>query len=220
MTGFALSVTYTDPFPSRVMSLQNACVPGSEKLRFASPVSRSKLFNALHVSLPPADPPNALKSFEQAQSVLDASSAKTPKIEREPAAPGWTNTVLSAARGLTRTIPPSPRRPTKSAPSEVDVMLSGKAFVPGTGIDPIYCVAACTVKLSTKTRMTSWGEYRTQVEPVTLPVSPMRFSIDEGVDRPDLIAFKQREINALHNGREELISSISPQSKSPRSLSA
>jgi hypothetical protein len=48
----------------------------------------------------------------------------------------------------------------------------------------------------------------------------MRFSIDEGVDRPDLVAFKQREINALPNRRDELISSISPQSKSPRSASA
>src|SRR4029077_17585967 len=142
MVGFALSVTYTDPFLSTVMSLQNACEPGNEKLCFASPVLRSKLFSALPVSLPFAGPPNPLKSFEQAQSVLDGSSAKTPEIEREPDAPGWTNTVLSAVRGLTRTIPPSPRRPTKRAPSEVDVMLSGKAFVPGTGIDSIFCVAA------------------------------------------------------------------------------
>jgi hypothetical protein len=52
-------------------------------------------------------------------------------------------------------------RPTKSAPSEVDVMLSGKAFVPGTGIDSTFCVAASTVKLSTKARMTSWGEKET-----------------------------------------------------------
>src|SRR5712671_365981 len=99
------------------------------------PVFRSKPFNALAVSRPVAGPPNALKSFEQAQSVFDASSAKTPKIEREPNAPGWTNTVLSAVRGLTRTIPPSPTRPTNSTPSEVDVMLSGNAFVPGTAID-------------------------------------------------------------------------------------
>src|SRR5580700_11082419 len=142
MVGFALSVTYTDPFPSTVMSLQYACEPGSEKLCFASPVLRSKLFNALHESLPVAGPHNALKSFEQAQSVLDASSAKTPKIEREPDAPGWTNTVRSALRGLTRTIPPSPTRPTKRTPSEVDVMLSGKAFAPGTGIDSTCWVAA------------------------------------------------------------------------------
>src|ERR1700745_1692489 len=128
MGGFALSVTYTDPFASTVRSLQNACEPGSEKLRFPSPVLRSKAFSALPVSLPVAGPPNALKSFEQAQSVLDASSAKTPKIEREPAAPGWTNTLLSAVRALTRTTPPSPIRPTKSSPSELDVMLSGKAF--------------------------------------------------------------------------------------------
>src|SRR5260221_4009990 len=99
----------------------------------------------LSVSLPVADPPNALKSFEQAHSVLDASSAKTPKMEREPDAPGRTNTVLSADRGLTRTIPPSPTRPTKSAPSELDVMLSGNALVPGTGIDSTFWVAASTV---------------------------------------------------------------------------
>src|SRR5580698_11242525 len=105
------------------MSLQNVWLPGNETLRFPFPVLRSKAFNALPVSLPFAGAPNALKSFEQAQRVLDASSAKTPKIEREPDAPGRTNTVLSADRGLTRTIPPSPRRPTKSAPSAVDVML-------------------------------------------------------------------------------------------------
>src|SRR6266849_11177668 len=122
------------------MSLQNACEPSNETLRFPTPVLRSKPFNALAVSLPVAGPPNALKSFEQAHSVLDASSAKTPKIEREPDAPGRTNTMLSADRGLTRTIPPSPRRPTKIAPSELDVMLSGKALVPGTGIDSTFWV--------------------------------------------------------------------------------
>src|ERR1700758_5083293 len=158
MVGFALSVTYTDPFPSTVMSLQYACEPGSEKLCFASPVLRSKLFNALHVSLPAADPPSALKSFEQAHSVLDASSAKTPKIERELAAPGWTNTVLSAVCSLTRTIPPTPTRPTKRTPSEVDVMLSGKAFVPGTGIDSTFWVAAGMVTLSANATRASWGD--------------------------------------------------------------
>src|SRR5690242_3781970 len=127
-------------------------------LRFASPVLRSKPFNALPVSLPVAGPPNALKSFEQAHSVVDTSSAKTPRIERDPAAPGWTNTVLSAVRGSTRTIPPSPRRPTKRAPSEVDVMLSGKAFVPGTGIDSTFWVAAGTVTLSANARRASWGD--------------------------------------------------------------
>jgi hypothetical protein len=29
MVGFALSVTYTDPFPSTVMSLQNECEPST-----------------------------------------------------------------------------------------------------------------------------------------------------------------------------------------------
>src|SRR4029077_2746864 len=205
MVGLALSVTYTDPFPSTVMSLQNACEPGSEKLCFASPVLRSKLFNALHVSLPAADPPSALKSFEQAHSVLDASSAKTPKIEREPAAPGWTNTALSAVCGLTRTIPPYPTRPTKRTPSEVDVMLSGKAFVPGTGIDSIFWVAASTVKLSTKARMASWGEDRTRLDTIGLP---KRLSIEKDIGCSDLVTFKQHEV-------VERISSR--QSKSPQS---
>src|SRR6266481_8862156 len=208
MVGFALSVTYTDPFASTMMSLQNACEPGSEKLCFASPVLRSKLFNALQVSLPAADPPNALKSLEQAQSVLVASSAKTPKIEREPDAPGWTNTVLSAVRGFMRTIPPSPRRPTKSAPSEVDVMLSGKAFVPGTRIDSTFWVAASTVKLNTKARKANLGKRRTRLDTVTLP---MRLSIERGVGCSDLVAFNQHEI-------VERISS--GQSRSPRSVSA
>src|SRR4029077_12361543 len=112
MVGFALSVTYTDPFASTVMSLQNARDPGNETLRFPFHVLRSKAFNALPISLPVAGAPRALKSLEQAQSVFEASSAKTPKIEREPDAPGWTKIVLSPVRGLTRTIPPSPRRPT------------------------------------------------------------------------------------------------------------
>src|ERR1700739_274453 len=176
-------------------------------LRFPSPVLRSKDFSALPVSLPVAGPPNALKSFEQAQSVLDASSAKTPKIEREPAAPGWTNTVLSAARELTRTIPPSPIRPTKSAPSELDVMLSGKAFVPGTGIDSTFWVAASTVKLSTKARKANLCKHRNRLDAVT---RPMPLSVERGVEFSDLVAFKQHEIF-------ERISS--GQSSSPRSVS-
>jgi len=171
-------------------------------------VLRSKLFNALHLSLPVASPPNALKSFEQAQSVLDASSAKTPEIERELAAPGWMNTVLSAVRGLTRTIPPSPRRPTKRAPSEVDVMLSGKPFTPGTGIDSIFLVAASTVKLSTKATMANLGKHRTRLDTVTLPT---RLSIEKGAGRSDRVAFKRHEI-------VERISS--GQSKSPQSVFA
>src|SRR5690349_6091855 len=139
------------------MSLQNAREPGNETLRFPTPVLRSKPFNALPASLPVAGPPNALKSFEQAQRVLDASSAKTPRIERDPAAPDWTNTVLSVVRGLTRTMPPSPRRPTNRAPSEVDEMLSGKAFSPGMGIDSTCWVAAGMVTLSANVRSASWG---------------------------------------------------------------
>src|SRR5467141_1742859 len=172
------------------------------------PVFRSNPFNALPVSLPVAGPPNALKSLEQAQSVFAASSAKTPKIEREPDAPGWTNTVLSAVRGLTRTIPPSPMRPTKSTPSEVDVMLSGKAFVPGTGIDSTFWVAASTVKLSTRARKANLGKHRARLDTVTIP---MRLSIEKGVGCSDLVAFNQHEI-------VERISS--GQSRSPRSVSA
>src|SRR5579872_692887 len=177
-------------------------------LRFASPVLRSKAFSALPISLPVAGPPNALKSFEQAQSVLDASSAKTPKIEREPAAPGWTNTVLSAVRALKRTTPPSPMRPTKSSPSELDVMLSGKAFDPGMGIDSTCWVAPSTVKLSTKARKTSLGKHRTRLDILTLA---MHLSIERGVGCSDLVAFKQHEI-------VERISS--GQSSSPRLVSA
>src|SRR5580692_6806596 len=80
------------------MSLQNAWVPGNETLRFPIPVLRLKAFNALPVSLPVAGAPRTLKSFEQAQSVFEASSAKTPKIEREPDAPDWTKIVLSLVR--------------------------------------------------------------------------------------------------------------------------
>src|SRR5216683_2861697 len=199
------------------MSLQKACEPGNETLRVPTPVFRSKPFNALPVSRPVAGPPNALKSFEQAQSVFDASSAKTPKIEREPNAPGWTNTVLSAVSGLMRTIPPSPTRPTNSTPSEVDVMLSGKGFVPGIGIDLSCWVAARTRRLSPKTRMTTWPEHRTR-RMVALRVSRMRFSIAEGPEHSELVAFKQRELKAPHN-RCELISFSSAQSKSPRSAS-
>jgi hypothetical protein len=116
------------------------------------------------------------------------------------------NTVLSAVRGLTRTIPPSPRRPTKRAPSEVDVMLSGKAFVPGTGIDSTFWVAASTVKLSTKARMASWGEHRTRLDTIALP---KRLSIEKDIGCSDLVTFKQHEV-------VERISSR--QSKSPQSV--
>jgi hypothetical protein len=177
-------------------------------LRFPSSVLRSKPFSALPVSLPVAGPPSALKSFEQAQSVLVASSAKTPKIERDPEAPGWTNTVFSAVRGFMRTIPPSPTRPTKRTPSEVDVTLSGKAFVPGMGIDSTFWVAASTVKLSTKARKANLGKHRTRLDTVTLP---MQLSIEKGVGHSDRVAFKQHEI-------VERISS--GQSRSPPSVSA
>src|ERR1700740_1006862 len=131
------------------MSLQKALEPGNETLRFPTPVLRSKPFNALRVSLPDAGPPNALKSFEHAHRVFDPSSAKTPVIERELAAPGWTNTAFPAVRRLMRTIPPSPMRPTKRAPSDVDVMLSGKARVPGTAIDSTFWIDVGTLQPNT-----------------------------------------------------------------------
>jgi len=56
--------------------------------------------------------------------------------------------------------------------------------------------------------MASWGEYRTSLGPVTLP---MQLSIEKGVGRSDLVGFKLHEI-------VEWISS--GQSKSPRSVSA
>jgi len=88
------------------------------------------------------------------------------------------------------------------------VMLSGKAFVPGTGIDSTFWVAASTVKLSTRARKANLGKHRARLDTVTLP---MRLSIERGVGRSDLVAFKQHEI-------VERISS--GQSKSPRSVSA
>src|SRR5258708_3643599 len=84
-------------------------------------------------------------------------------------------------------------------------MLSGKAFVPGMGIESSCGVVARTVKLSTKTKIASSDKYRTRLE-ITLP---MQLSIEKGLGRSDLVAFKQHEI-------VERISS--GQCKSPRSV--
>ena len=46
----------------------------------------------------------------------------------------------------------------------------------------------------------------------------MRYSIAEGFEHADLVAFKQRKLDAPHN-RCELISFFSAQPKSPRSAS-
>jgi hypothetical protein len=70
-------------------------------------------------------------------------------------------------------------------------MLSGKAFVPGTGIDSTFWVAASTVKLSTKARKANLGKHRTRLDTVSLP---MRLSIETDEGRSDLVAFKQHEI--------------------------
>src|SRR6266852_1097999 len=96
------------------MSLQKGCGSGSGTLRLAAP---------------------ALRSLEQAQRVPEASSAKTPVIDRAPAAPGATNSSAAPVRGSARTTPPSPSRPTNRVPSRVEVMLSGNARSPGSAID-------------------------------------------------------------------------------------
>src|SRR6266852_9065948 len=98
-------------------------------------------------------------------------------------------------------------------------MLSGKAFVPGMGIETSCGGVARTVKLSTKTRIASSGEHRTHLETVTSPVSPARVSINEGVERSDLGAFKWREINAPHNSCDQLILSSSRNPSRPVSVS-
>src|SRR5580704_11151160 len=117
------------------MSLQKGCGSSSGTLRLATPVRRSNAFSVAPRSRPPEGPPKALRSLEHAQRIPEASSAKTPVIEREPAAPGATNTVVAPVRGSARTMPPSPSRPTNRLPSRAEVMLSGNARSPGTAID-------------------------------------------------------------------------------------
>src|SRR5258705_420554 len=103
-------------------------------LRLGAPVRRSYPFRALARSPPLEVPPNALKSSEQAHRVLEASSANTPVIDREPDAPGATNSAVAPVRGLARTMPPSPSRPMNRVPSRVEVMLSGNALPPESAI--------------------------------------------------------------------------------------
>src|SRR6266436_6529346 len=124
------------------MSLQKGCGSGSGTLRLAAPVRRSKAFRAAPRSRPSDEPPKALRSLEQAQRVPKVSSAKTPVIEREPAAPGATNTAAAPVRGSARTMPPSPSRPTNRLPSRAEVMLSGNARSPGSSIDNDPATAA------------------------------------------------------------------------------
>src|SRR6267154_6584096 len=117
------------------MSLQKALGPGNATLSLGAPVRRSNPFRALPRSRPREGPPKPLKSLEQAHRVLEASSANTPVIDREPDAPGATNSATAPVRGLARTMPPSPSRPMNRIPSRVDVMLSGNALAPGSAID-------------------------------------------------------------------------------------
>src|SRR5579862_348976 len=124
------------------MSLQKEWGSGSDTLRLAAPVRRSKAFRAAPRSLPLEGPPRALRSLEQAQRVPEASSAKTPVIDREPAAPGATNSSAVPVRGSARTMPPSPSRPTNSVPSRAEVMLSGNARFPGSAMDDGPAIAA------------------------------------------------------------------------------
>src|SRR5712671_121606 len=116
------------------MSLQNE-FGSRDTLRLAAPVRRSNAFRAAPRSLPSEGPPKVLRSLEQAQRVPETSSAKTPVIDRDPAAPGATNSTAAPVRGSTRTTPPSPSRPTNRVPSRVEVMLSGNARSPGSAID-------------------------------------------------------------------------------------
>src|SRR5260221_13238904 len=117
------------------MSLQKEFGSGSDTLRLAAPVRRSKAFRAAPRSRPFEGPPRALRLLEQAQRVPETSSAKTPVIDREPAAPGATNSAAAPVRGSARAMPPSPRRPTNSVPSRAAVMLSGNARFPGSAMD-------------------------------------------------------------------------------------
>src|SRR5580692_11834603 len=117
------------------MSLQKGCGSGSGTLRLAAPVLRSKPFRALRLSPPLEGPPKALRSLEHAQRVPEAWSAKTPVIDREPAAPGAMNRAAAPVRGSARTTPPSPSRPMNRVPSRAEVMLSGNARSPGSAID-------------------------------------------------------------------------------------
>src|SRR5258708_8823570 len=126
------------------MSLQKEFGSGSDTLRLAAPVRRSKAFRAAPRSRPSEGPPKALRSLEQAQRVPEASSAKTPVIDREPAAPDATNSAAAPVRGSARTMPPSPSRPMNSVPSRADVMLSGNARSPGSAIDD--CPAAAVIQ--------------------------------------------------------------------------
>src|ERR1700745_3689840 len=112
-------------------------------LRLAAPVRRSKPLRALRLSPLLECPPNALRSFEHAQSVFALSSANTPNIDRVSDAPGGTKTATSPLREFARRIPPSPMRPMNSVPSAVDVMLSGNARGPGSAIDCASATAAC-----------------------------------------------------------------------------
>src|SRR6185295_10688351 len=117
------------------MSLQNEFGSSSDTLRLAAPVRRSNASRAAPRSRPPEGPPKELRSLEQAQRVPEASSAKTPVIDREPAAPGATNSAAAPVCGSARMTPPSPSRPTNRVPSRVEVMLSGNARSPGSAID-------------------------------------------------------------------------------------
>src|ERR1700753_988146 len=106
------------------MSLQRLCSPGKAARTFPAPVLRSKPTSAL-----PAPPPGTLippleRSSEQAHTVLDASSTRTPRMEAVPEAVGLIHTS-GLELGRMRTIPPSARLPTYSVPSWLDDRLSG-----------------------------------------------------------------------------------------------
>src|SRR5258708_37276295 len=145
------------------MSLQNE-FGSRDTLRLAAPVRRSKAFRAALRSRPSEGPPRALRSLEQAQRVPEASSAKTPVIEREPAAPGATNTAAAPVRGSARTTPPSPSRPTNRLPSRAEVMLSGNARCPGSAIDhgPARAAVIRTTDQNSAPANTTWARRGTE----------------------------------------------------------
>src|SRR5271170_856612 len=112
------------------MSLHRFLSPANATLTLPSPVLRSNPLSTLPLSAPAMTTPRADRSFEQAHSVFECSSASTPNMEAVPKVPGLSQTS-GAAPGRTRTMPPVARLPANRVPSRVDVTLSGKARSPG-----------------------------------------------------------------------------------------
>src|ERR1700722_2974382 len=127
-------VTYADPAASIAMSLQKLCLPANSARTLPAPVFRSKPITALPLFAPTTLIPLLDKSSEQTHKVLEGSSARTPRIDALPKAPGLIHTS-GAPLGLIRTTPPSAKFPTYKVPSRVDDRLSGNARSLGKEID-------------------------------------------------------------------------------------